>query len=151
VRQDLVGEWQAKDKQLIAAKSQLPAKRNPDAENVLSDRLEAIDGRLKTIDTQFEGFPEYASLTNPKPSSVAEVQALLQPNEALVLFLDTREWKPTPEETFIWVLTKTNMRWMRSDMGTPALKREVTALRCGQRGRAGPQWRYGSLRACPRS
>jgi Caspase domain len=30
-RQDLVGEWQTKDKQLIAAKGQLPAKRSSDA------------------------------------------------------------------------------------------------------------------------
>ena len=52
-------------------------------------------------------------------------------NEALVFFLDTPEWKPTPEETFIWVITKTDMRWVRSDLGTAALAREVQALRCG--------------------
>jgi len=49
-RQDLVAEWQVKNKQLIAAKSQPPAKRNPDAEKVLSDRIAAIDARLKAID-----------------------------------------------------------------------------------------------------
>jgi hypothetical protein len=38
-RQDLVAEWQVKDKQLIALKSELPAKRKPDAEKSLSDRL----------------------------------------------------------------------------------------------------------------
>jgi hypothetical protein len=38
---------------------------------------------------------------------------------------------PTPEETFIWVVTKTGVRWVRSDLGTPSLKREVAALRCG--------------------
>jgi hypothetical protein len=60
-RQDLVGEWHAKDKQLIAAKSELPAKRNPDAEKMLSDRIAAIDGRLKAIDERFaKDFPEYA-------------------------------------------------------------------------------------------
>jgi hypothetical protein len=59
------------------------------------------------------------------------VQALLRRDEALVLFLDTREWQPTPEETFIWVVTKTAMRWVRSEIGTPALTREVAALRCG--------------------
>jgi CHAT domain-containing protein len=39
--------------------------------------------------------------------------------------------KPTPEETFVWVVTKTDMRWSRSELGTPALTREVAALRCG--------------------
>jgi CHAT domain-containing protein/tetratricopeptide (TPR) repeat protein len=131
-RQDLVGEWQVKDKQLIAAKSELPIKRKPEAEKALSDRLAAIDGRLKAIDAQFAtDFPEYAALTSPRPTSVSEVQALLQPNEALVLFLDTSEWKPVPEETFIWVITKSDVRWVKSDLGTPSLQREVAALRCG--------------------
>ena len=35
------------------------------------------------------------------------------------------------EETFIWVVTKTKSRWVRSDLGTEALKREVALLRCG--------------------
>ncbi len=59
------------------------------------------------------------------------MQAQLAADEALVLFLDTPAWKPTPEETFIWVVTKTDSRWLRSALGTQALKREVTALRCG--------------------
>jgi tetratricopeptide (TPR) repeat protein/CHAT domain-containing protein len=131
-RQDLVGEWQAKDKQLIAAKSQLPVKRDADAEKGLSDRLEAIDARLKAIDGQFaKDFPEYASLTSPKPTSVAKVQALLQPNEVLVLFLDTFEWKPVAEETFIWAITKSDVRWVKSELGTKALTERVAALRCG--------------------
>jgi hypothetical protein len=73
-RQDLVGEWQVEDKNLISAKSEPPARRNPDAEKMSSDRLAAIDERLKTIDARFaKDFPEYASLTGPKPVSVAEV------------------------------------------------------------------------------
>lgn len=36
-----------------------------------------------------------------------------------------------PEETFIWAVTKTNMRWARSGLGAEALLREVQALRCG--------------------
>ena len=59
-------------------------------------------------------FPDYAALAEPEPLSVEEVQAQLGADEALVLFLDTPEWKPTPEETFIWVVTKTDMRWVRS-------------------------------------
>jgi CHAT domain-containing protein/tetratricopeptide (TPR) repeat protein len=131
-RQDLVTEWEVKDKQLIAAKSQLPARRSPDVEKVLSDRLAAIDARLKVIDARFaRDFLEYASLTRPKPASVTEVQTLLQPNEALVLFLDTPDFTQAPEETFIWVVTKTDTRWVQSELGSEALRREVAALRCG--------------------
>jgi len=131
-RQDLVGEWQAKDKQIIAAKSEPPAKRDGDAEKALADRLTAIDTRLAEIDWRLgRDFPDYAALASPAPISVAEVQAQLNTDEALVLFLDTTEGKPLPEETFIWVVTKTDTRWARSDLGTPALTREVAALRCG--------------------
>jgi CHAT domain-containing protein/tetratricopeptide (TPR) repeat protein len=132
-RQDLVAEWQVKDKQLIAARSELPAKRKPDVEKALSDRLEMIDTRLAAIDARFANdFPDYASVTSPKPASVVEVQALLRPNEALVLFLDTDErFKPTPEETFIWVVTKGDIRWAKSALGTKALTERVAALRCG--------------------
>jgi len=38
---------------------------------------------------------------------------------------------PTPEETFIWVVTKSDVRRVRSDLGTQSLQREVAALRCG--------------------
>jgi CHAT domain-containing protein/tetratricopeptide (TPR) repeat protein len=132
-RQDLVAEWQAKDNQLIAAKSELPQKRKPDTERSLSERLAAIDTRLGAIDAQLaKDFPDYASLSSPKPTSVAEVQVVLRENEALVLFLDTDDrFRPTPEETFIWVMTKSNLRWVRSELGTSGLQREVDALRCG--------------------
>jgi len=86
---------------------------------------------LKSISGWPRIFPTYAALANPQPLSVADVQAQLAADEALVLFLDTPALKPTPEETFIWVVTKTGSRWVRSALGSAALKREVTALRCG--------------------
>jgi CHAT domain-containing protein/tetratricopeptide (TPR) repeat protein len=133
-RQDLVTEWRVKDKQLVAAKSHPPVKRNLDAEKSLSDRLAIIDTRLEAIDAQFaKDFPDYAALSNPRPISVAEVQAKLRDGEALVLFLDTADdWAPVvPEETFIWVVTKGDMRWVKSELGTKALIEHVAAVRCG--------------------
>jgi hypothetical protein len=55
----------------------------------------------------------------------------LRDDEALVVFLDTNRFKQLPEETFIWVVAKGDVRWVRSDLGTAALQREVAALRCG--------------------
>jgi tetratricopeptide (TPR) repeat protein len=131
-RQDLVSEWQNLDAARIAALSQPPDKRNRAAETAGNARLAAIDRRISEIDKRLTAdFADYAALSRPEPLSVEEVQAQLYPDEAIVLFLDTPEWKPTPEETFIWVVTKTNMRWARSELGTPALMREVAALRCG--------------------
>ena len=132
-RQDLVGEWQARDKLLIATKSQEPSKRNAGAEKALADRLGAIDARLAEIGRKLaKDFPGYAALASPAPVAVADVQTQLGADEALVLFLDTTDgFRPLPEETFVWVVTRSEVRWVRSELGTAALKREVAALRCG--------------------
>jgi CHAT domain-containing protein/tetratricopeptide (TPR) repeat protein len=131
-RQDLVTEWQLKDKQLIVAKSDPPGRRKADIEKAMADRLTDIEIRLAEIDQRFaHDFPDYAALASPKPVSVGEVQEQLGADEALVLFLDTPEWKPLPEESFIWVVTKSDVRWVRSNFGKVALTREVAALRCG--------------------
>ena len=149
-RQDLAAEWQVTDKQLIAAKSETPDKRNADGEMKLADRLAAIDARLVAIDAIFnDQFPDYAALTSPKPASIAEIQAQLGDNEALVLFLDTNDgFKPLPEETFIWAVTKTESRWVRSDLGTKALQEHVVALRCGLDSSA---WEAGGQVTCAKA
>jgi CHAT domain-containing protein len=131
-RQDLAGEWQVRDKLLVAAIAQSPDQRNATAEQVLRDHIATIDARIADIDkTLARDFPEYTALASPRPLGIADVQAQLRANEVLVLFLDTVEWKPTPEETFLWVINKTGMRWLRIELGTRALSERVAALRCG--------------------
>ncbi len=131
-RQDLVGEWQQRDAARSAAVSQPPDKRDKQAEAANVARLADIDTRIGEIDEQLaREFPDYAALVSPKPLSIAGVQSQLRHGEALILFLDTPEWRPTPEETFIWVVTKTDSRWVKSDIGTKALRDRVAALRCG--------------------
>jgi CHAT domain-containing protein/Tfp pilus assembly protein PilF len=131
-RQDLVAEWQKRDQVRSRAVAQAPEERNAqaDAENVA--RLAAIDARIAEIDKRLKAdFPDYAALASPEPLSVEDVQAELADDEVLVLFLDTPEAKPLPEETFIWVVTKTAARWVHSQTGKQALIRDVSALRCG--------------------
>ena len=131
-RQDLVGEWQAKDKLLITARAEPPVRRNAGIEAELNQRLIGISTRIAEIDRALaKDFPDYTALAAPEPLGVVEAQANLQTDEALVLFLVTPEWKPMPEETFVWVVTKTDMRWVRVELGTKALTEHVQALRCG--------------------
>jgi CHAT domain-containing protein/tetratricopeptide (TPR) repeat protein len=131
-RQDLAGEWQLKDKQLIAAKSMTPDKRKPDAEAAIAHRLAAIDKRMTEISGLFvTDYPDYVALASTRPVSVGDVQANLRDDEALVLFFDTPAIQPLQEETFIWVVTKTAVRWAPAKLGKQALSREVAALRCG--------------------
>jgi CHAT domain-containing protein/tetratricopeptide (TPR) repeat protein len=131
-RQDLVGEWQARDRLLVAAASQPTHLRNLALEAEQRSRLAVIDTRLADIDRALaKEFPDYAALAAPGPLTIADVQAMLKPDEALVLLLDTSAQAPTPEETFVWTVTKTQVRWVRSALGTSALTQRVNALRCG--------------------
>jgi CHAT domain-containing protein/tetratricopeptide (TPR) repeat protein len=131
-RQDLVADWQRLDALRNKALAQTPDKRNAAAEAADLARLAAIDARLSEIDKKLAAdFPGYAALADPGPLSVEDVKAQLGPGEALVLFLDTLAIAAAPEETFVWVVTRTDIRWVRSDLGKSALAREVQALRCG--------------------
>lgn len=131
-RQDLAAEWQQKDKQLVAAKGVVSEKRDLPTEAKLGERLAAITQRIAETNSRLSSeFPEYTALANLEPISVADVQARLRADEALVLFLDTPKLDPLPEETFVWVVTQSGVRWVRSSLGSAALEREVAALRCG--------------------
>jgi hypothetical protein len=56
----------------------------------------AIDARISEIDKALaKDFPDHAALAAPEPLSIPSVQAQLGADEALVLFLDTPEWKAT--------------------------------------------------------
>jgi CHAT domain-containing protein len=129
--QDLLTDWQQRDALRSAAVAQAPDKRNPRAETANVARLMAIDTRIAEIDERLKAeFPDYAALVSPAPLSVEGVQVLLASDEALILILDTPERKPTPEKTFLWVVTKTGApKWVRSELGTKSLGEKVAALR----------------------
>ena len=127
-RQDLVARRLGEDKRLLAAVGRSDA---PVVE-ALRASIADLDKSLGRVDGQLTGaFPEYAGLANPKPLATADVQALLNVDEALVLFLDVRQLGELPEETIVWVVTKKGAAWYSVPMGTRALSDSVMALRCG--------------------
>jgi CHAT domain-containing protein/tetratricopeptide (TPR) repeat protein len=131
-RQAHLAEWQERQRALSAAMLQGADTRDPEAERTNATWLAELTAAIAQIDKRLgTEFPKYASLVKPSPLTIDEVKAQLRDGEALLLFLDTRELKPTPEETFIWAITKTDVRWVRSTMGASALAGYVTALRCG--------------------
>jgi CHAT domain-containing protein/Tfp pilus assembly protein PilF len=131
-RQDLVVEWQERELLRNAALGQEAAKRIAGVEAENNAQMAAIDTRIAAIDRRLKAdFPDYAGLASPEPHSVEEVQAQLGANEVLVLFLSTPDWQPGLAETFIWVVTKSEVRWVRSNLGSYVLTEEVQALRCG--------------------
>ncbi len=131
VRQDLVLEWRTIDTQLVAALANFTPQAA--AADGLRRRLADADARITALDKDLAAkFPDFAELARPKPLAISEVQTELRDDEALLLLLGTGEIKGAlPEETFIWVITKRDAHWLRSDLGTKAAARDVEALRCG--------------------
>ena len=132
-RQDLAAEWQQRDAARTRAISQPPDKRNRDADAANAERLQAIEKLIGSKDEQLKvEFPDYAALANPAPLTIEDAQKDLASDEALILTFDMgARLKPLPGETFIWVITKSKARWVRSELGTEALQERVAALRCG--------------------
>ena len=145
-RQDLIGERKEHDKRLIDSAAKPPSQRDGSRDDKIKARIVEIDNRLEEIDVAVgKKFPQYASLSNPSPISVGAVQALLRPDEALLQFLDVQAVGGIKETAFAWLITKTDARWVRLDLGTAALERAVETLRCGV---DAARWQSDGGKAC---
>jgi CHAT domain-containing protein/tetratricopeptide (TPR) repeat protein len=132
-RQDLLLEWQVQDQ--TRTRGLLGAKDAAALQEIVQ-RLGAIDRRIVEIDRTLEAAdPRISLLSQPGVLSVEEVQQELHDGEVLVLFLELPEPRPgavwSTSATFIWVVTKTEVRWLRSSLDVKTLKADMTALRCG--------------------
>jgi CHAT domain-containing protein/tetratricopeptide (TPR) repeat protein len=131
-RQDLLVEWQKRELLRNAALGRETATRDGKAEAENDERMAAINAGIADIDKRLAAeFPDYAALASPTPLSTEDVQAEVGADEALILFLSTPDGRRSSGETFIWVVTKTDVRWVRSDLSGTILAREVKSLRCG--------------------
>jgi hypothetical protein len=123
-RQDLVGEWQAIQQRLTQAALTNQGSAQTAQSGV--DRLDRIGREILALDAAIASrFPDYADFTNPAPLDVAEVQALLREDEALVLFIETGS------PTWVWVVSKTDKSLALVNLSSDALAAEVANLRCG--------------------
>lgn len=86
---------------------------------------EQVRARLTAVDADIEArFPAYAELTSPRALTVAETQALLKPDEGLLLVL------VNPEATYVWGLSRDRVEWARAgDLGDEAMTASVAKLR----------------------
>jgi CHAT domain-containing protein/tetratricopeptide (TPR) repeat protein len=131
-RQDLVAEWQTVDVVRNTILAQPPEERDDNEEARIGARLAAIDARIAEIDQRLKTeFPNFAALSRLEPLSMKEVQALLGPDEAVVLLLDTPEFGKSPGITFVWVVGKTYYAYAGSKLSTAQLNDYAAALRCG--------------------
>ena len=81
--------------------------------------------RLRAVDADIEArFPAYSELTSPRALSIAETQALLGPDEGLLLVL------VNPEATYVWGVSRERVEWARADtLGDAAMTEAVNRLR----------------------
>jgi CHAT domain-containing protein/tetratricopeptide (TPR) repeat protein len=125
-RQDLDAQAIAADKMLVAALSQADGARNKAAEQALRARASSIAGQIRQLDDLIRTqFPDYSALATKAPISIEEVQKQLRPNEALLLFTTTLRF------TFVWTVTRSDVRWHAADIGEKQLADTVSILRCG--------------------
>ena len=104
-------------------------------------RLAEIDTRIGEIDKQLaKDFPDYAALVSPKPLiRRPRFNRNFATTKRSFCFSTRPKLEPTPEETFIWVVTKTDSRWVTSrprHEGARA-RRRGTALRARLRRQLG--------------
>ena len=88
------------------------------------ERLDRLTAALETLDSRLdEEFPEYAQLTDPSPLSIAEAQALLRDDEAMILFL------AGDRGSFVFAIDQQGSDWARVDLTADDLADAVEALR----------------------
>jgi len=92
--------------------------RSPDAD--LEKEINKVDKQLGTV------FPAYLALAVPRAIERVEVQRLLDDKEALFLTFEA-----TDKQMYAWLITKNEVRWVRSPLDAESLAHEVAALRCG--------------------
>ena len=121
-RQDLERQWRALDARLNDA----VGKGDVALAAALRSELSGLNAKFAAIDARLaREFPDYAALSNPKPLSVAATQALLGSDEALFLTIDASN------ETFAWLVTKNDARWVKLALTPKDIADKVQALRCG--------------------
>ena len=132
-RQDVVAQRTVVDQQLIRLASQeAEAKSTPGSKAALNRSLAEIDAKLNKIDARIRAeYPTYASVSDPEPLTVKAAQAALGAQEALVVFVDAPVTKNVENESYVWTVTKTDVRWSRLSSTPQALQDKVRTLRCG--------------------
>lgn len=121
--QDLANQWMATDKRLMAQFSEPPELRERDTESNLRRSLDAVQAQRKDIAaTLTQRFPDYVALIKPPALQVADIQAVLDDDEALVAI-------EPGEKSFAWVVTRTAADWTEIPVSANTLNDEVRTLR----------------------
>lgn len=124
--QDLAAESEALDKAIITAVSKPSAQRDVAAEQRSRGRIATIaNERIAVQKILAVEFPDYASLSNPLPLAVKDIQPLLSADEAMVLY------SVVDKRSYVIAITREGVDWKEIPLGADALAQKVTAFRKG--------------------
>ncbi|MDA9412731.1 CHAT domain-containing tetratricopeptide repeat protein [Bradyrhizobium sp. CCBAU 45384] len=124
--QDLAAESDALDKAIIAAVSKSSAQRDVASEQRSRVRIAAIASERAALQkTLAVEFPDYASLSNPLPLTIKDVQPLLSSDEAMVLY------SVVDKRGYVIAITRESAEWKEIPLGADALAQKVSAFRRG--------------------
>lgn len=90
----------------------------------LRGEIDSLRAEVGTIDARLAtDFPSYGELAESQPLDIAQVQALLEEDEALLFVL------PGAAATHIWAIGRSDVMWRRVEIGASFLGEEVSRLR----------------------
>ena len=91
----------------------------------LRRELDAAATRLAPLDTRIAAeFPDYGALVAPKAIAIAAVQALLAPDEAVLMLL------PSEGHHYAFAISHGKALWHRIDDGAAPIAADVARLKC---------------------
>ena len=91
---------------------------------MLRGEIDSLRAEIATLDARLAAeFPRYAELAEPQPLAIAQVQALLGEDEALLFFL------PGAVATHVWAIGRDAAAWHRAPMSGEWLGEEIADLR----------------------
>ena len=123
-KQDAAERRSKGEAQLIKAASQLPAKRDAASEQRQRETLARTVTEIESIDADLtQRFPAYQELARPEPVTVAKVQRLLHPGEAMLVYgLDA-------SGSYVWVVTPKNAGFRSLPVKRKDLEAQVAKVR----------------------
>ncbi len=92
----------------------------------LSGEIESLTAEIAALDRELAASDnDLARLINPQPLGIAQVQALLEPDEGLFLLFTG------VNDSYGWAITATGAAWHRSGIGRQQIADQVTSIRAG--------------------
>jgi CHAT domain-containing protein/Tfp pilus assembly protein PilF len=123
-RQDLAEQWRRLDADIVKAWTGVSVTQQPGGAAGLRTSLDDTERRLDALDHRLAAeFPDFAELSNPQPLPAQATQALLDNDEALLVYLTT------DEGTWLWVLRRDDVALYRLSIDAAELRHAVTVLR----------------------